>query len=140
MGSFPPGNSSSNNPQRRSQRIMLKTPVVILTRGDDNKLIWEETQTVTVNAHGAMVVSRLKLEVGQIVTLRNSKTEAEVSCRVVYISPHQTNNRKIGLEFVEPRPQFWHVSFPPADWTPKNPEAKCNTGRYSPSPTAKKKK
>jgi hypothetical protein len=34
---------------------MLKAPVVILTRGADNKTMFEETRTITVNIHGAMI-------------------------------------------------------------------------------------
>jgi len=63
-----------NSPERRSQRVMLKAPVVIVTREADNKTMFEETQTITVNIHGAMIVSRLKFEAGQITTLRNSRT------------------------------------------------------------------
>ncbi len=47
-----------NSPERRSVRAMLKAPVVILTRGADTKTMFEETQTITVNIHGAMIVSR----------------------------------------------------------------------------------
>jgi len=127
-----------NSPERRSQRVMLKAPVVILTRGADNKTMFEETQTITVNIHGAMNVSRLKFEVGQIITLRNSRTGEESPCRVVYLSPRQTENREVGIEFMEPRPQFWRISFPPPDWTPKDPEAKGNRNRYDSSTVSKK--
>jgi|SRR6266478_6258996 hypothetical protein len=85
-----------NSPERRSQRVMLKAPVVILTRGADNKTMFEETQTITVNIHSAMIVSRLKFEAGQITTLRNSRT-GEEACRVVYLSPRQTENREVGI-------------------------------------------
>src|SRR5882762_5846369 len=64
-----------NSPERRSERVMLKAPVVILTRGAGHKTMFKETQTITVNIHGAMIVSRLKFEVGQITTLRKSRTE-----------------------------------------------------------------
>ena len=138
MGVVPPSSSDYNSPQRRSQRVILKTPVVVLTRGDDNKTGSDQTRTITVNAHGAMIVTRLKLSVGQMVTLRNSRTEEEALCRVVYLSPHQEEKREVGIEFIEPRPHFWFISFPPADWTPKSPEAKGNTDRYSRTPTTKK--
>ncbi len=128
-----------NSPERRSQRVMLKAPVVILTRRADNKTMFEETQTITVNIHGAMNVSRLKFEVGQIITLRNSRTGEEAPCRVVYLSPRQTENREVGIEFMEPRPQFWRISFPPPDWTPKDPEAKGNRNRYDSSTVSKKR-
>lgn len=105
-----------------SQRLTLKARVVILSRGDDNKTASEETQTITVNAHGAMVVSRLKLLVGQLVTLRNSRTGEEASCRVVYLSQHQTDHREVGIEFVEPRPQFWRIPYPPSGRTTRSPD------------------
>ena len=118
---------------------MLKAPVVVLTRGADNKAMFEETQAITVNIHGAMIVSRLKFEARQIITLRNSRTGEEAPRRVVYLSPRQTENREVGIEFMEPRPQFSRVSFPPPDWTPKIPEVKGNRNRYS-NPSASKQK
>jgi hypothetical protein len=118
---------------------MLKAPVVILTRGADNKTMFEETQTITVNIHDTMIVSRLKFEARQIITLRNSTTGEEAPCRVVYLSPRQTENREVGIEFMEPRTQFWRISFPPPDWTPKDPEAKGNRNRYNSSIVSKKK-
>ena len=139
MGVVRSSSGNYNSPERRSQRVMLRAPVGILTRGADNKTTFEETRTVTVNIHGAMIVSRLKLETGQIITLRNSRTGEEASCRVVYVSPRQTENREVGIEFLEPHPQFWRISFPPADWTPKDPEAKGNRNRYG-SPAVSKRK
>ena len=109
-----------NSPHRRSQRVMLKTPVVVMMRGDDNQRVAEHTRTATVNAHGALILSGLKLPVGQMVTLRNSRTEEEAVCRVVYLGPDQGQQREVGIEFMEPpRSHFWLISFPPADWTPK---------------------
>jgi len=28
------------------------------------------------------------------------------------------------VEFLLPNPTFWHVAFPPKDWTPRHPDAK----------------
>lgn len=139
MGVVRSSSGEYDSPERRSQRVMLKAPVVILTRGAENKTMFEETRTVTVNIHGAMIVSRLKFEAGQIIRLHNSGTGKEAPCRVVYVSPRQAENREVGIEFIEPRPQFWRISFPPADWTPKDPEAKCNRNRYNSSTVSKKK-
>src|SRR6266436_7868064 len=100
MGVVRSSSRDYNSRERRSQRVMLRAPVVILTRGADNKTMFEETRTVTVNLHGAMIVSRLKFEAGQIITLRNSRTGEEAPCRVVYLSPGQTENREVGIEFM----------------------------------------
>ncbi len=93
MSSVAPANSSDNNAQRRSQRVMVKVSVAVLTQGLDNKPTTEETRTVTVNAHGAMILLArillgLKVSIGQMLTLRNLRTREEVLCRVVYLSPH----------------------------------------------------
>jgi hypothetical protein len=127
MGSFPPSNSGDQNAQRRSQRVIVKVSVMVLAEGADKKSVSEETRTVTVNAHGAMILLGLKVSTGQLLTLRNSRTGEEIACRVVFVSPHQAEKRQIGVDFMEPCPRFWRISFPPADWTTQSPEAKSNT-------------
>jgi hypothetical protein len=139
MGSIPPAISDDTTP-RRSQRVMLKVPVVVLARGADNKPVSEETRTVTVNAHGAMILLGLKVSIGQSLMLRNLRTGEEVSCRVVYLSPYQSETREVGVEFIKPFPRFWRISFPPADWTTRSPEAKGSTNRPSGPRTDSKKK
>ena len=85
--------SGDKNAQRRSQRVMLNASVVVLTQGADGKPVSEETRTVVVNAHGAVFPLRLSVSMGQLLTLRNSKSGEEVSCRVVYHSPRQSDKR-----------------------------------------------
>ena len=114
--------------QRRSQRVMLKASVVVLTQGADNRLTSEVTRTVTVNVHGAMILLGMNVSIGQLLTLRHSGTGEEASCRVVYLSPHQAEKREVGIDFIKPCPGFWRISFPPPDWTNRSPEAKRSTG------------
>jgi len=127
MSGVPPANSGDNNAQRRSQRVIVKVSVAVLAQGPDNKPISEETRTVTVNAHGARIFLGLKVSIGQMLTLRNLRTREEVLCRVVYLSPHEPELREVGIDFVKPSPGFWHISFPPSDWTTQSPEAKGST-------------
>src|SRR5712664_3317098 len=129
MGIPPPSRRGDHDAQRRSQRVMLKISIVVLTQGDDNKRVSEETRTVTVNAHGAMILLGMKASIGQLLTLRNSRTGEEASCRVVYLSPHQSEKREVGVDFMKPSPRFWRISFPPSDWTTRSAEAKDNEGR-----------
>jgi hypothetical protein len=134
MGAIPPPSRVDKDAQRRSQRVMLKVSVVVFAHRADNKRASEETRTVTVNAHGAMVLLAMDVSIGQILMLRHSGTGEEVSCRVVYLSPHQSEKREVGLDFMKPCPGFWRISFPPPDWTMRSPEAKS-----SPGPSSKKK-
>src|SRR6267143_1360604 len=124
MGSFPPSNSGDQNAQRRSQRVIVKVSVMVLADGTGNKPVSEETLTVTVNAHGAMILLGFKVSIGQLLTLPNSRTGEEVACRVVYVSPHESEKRQVGVDFMKPSPRFWRISFPPPDWTTRSPEAK----------------
>jgi len=128
MGIPPPSRRGDHDAQRRSQRVKLKISIVVLTQGDDNKRVSEETRTVTVNAHGAMILLGLNVSIGQLLTLRHSGTGEEASCRVVYLSPHQAEKREVGIDFIKPCPGFWRISFPPPDWTNRSPEAKRSTG------------
>jgi hypothetical protein len=81
-----------------------------------------------------MVLLSSKVSIGQLLTLRNSRTGEEVLCRVAYISPHHSEVREVGVDFMKPCPQFWRISFPPPDWATRSPEAKSNPG-----PSSKKK-
>jgi len=139
MGTIPPPSRGETDAQRRSQRVMLKVSVVILAEGPDNKPVSEVTRTVTVNAHGAKVLLRVKVSIGQLLTLRNSRTEEQVLCRVAYISPHQSEEREVGLDFMKPCPGFWRISFPPPDWTTRSLEAKTNPGPSSKNKVSKTK-
>ena len=127
MAVLPP--TGETNSQRRSQRVVLSTWVVVTGENIDKKAFSEQTQTVVVSAHGAMVALRAKVSIGQSLRLRNAKTEEEVACRVAYINPHQSEKREIGLDFIEAQPRFWHISFPPGDWSNRSPDAKGSGNR-----------
>jgi hypothetical protein len=76
---------------------MIKVSVMVLAEGADEKSVSEETRTVTVNAHGAMILLGLKVSVGQLLTLHNSRTGEKVACRAVYLSPHESEKRQVGV-------------------------------------------
>jgi hypothetical protein len=119
---------------------MLKVSVVVQAQEADNKPISEETRTVTVNAHGAMILLGLKVSIGQLLTLRNSRTGEEIACQVVYVSPHESEKRQVGVDFMKPCPRFWRISFPPPDWTSRSPEAKGNTKQTTLQMDSRRKK
>jgi hypothetical protein len=116
---------------RRSQRVCLSVPIVVLKSGMGRNITTEETRTLIVSAHGAMFVLGLPVETGETLTLKHHKTEEELACRVVNIGPAQTGKHEIAVEFERPSPRFWRIAFPPADWSPRSPEAKPPT-QHSP--------
>jgi gamma-glutamylcysteine synthetase len=111
--------------RRRSQRLFLQTPVVVEGQLPSKSAFSETTHTIVVNAHGALVQMAASLELGQVVTLKNARTGDLSECVVKFVTP-MDGKFNTALEFTKPHSNFWHVSFPPEDWTMKHPDAKKN--------------
>jgi hypothetical protein len=118
--------TTSANPvaRRRSQRVLMQVAVRISGQDSQGKPIEEETETLAINAHGALVMLQSRLTSGSKVLLQHKRTQEEQECHVVFLGPVRSGKAEIGLEFSDPRPTFWRVAFPPEDWTPKHPEAR----------------
>ncbi len=119
---------------RRSQRVCLSVPIVVIKGGQGNSQTPEETRTLIVSAHGALLVLRLPVQAGELLTLKHNKTQEELVCRVVNVGPEQSGKREVAVEFQHPAPRFWRIAFPPADWSPRSPDAKPPTAH---SPVAR---
>ncbi len=110
--------------RRRSQRVLMHVAVRIRGTDAQGKAVEEETQTLAINAHGALVLLQSRLTSGSKVQLQHKKTLEEHECHVAFLGPVRSGKAEIGLEFSSPHPTFWRVAFPPEDWTPKHPEAR----------------
>ena len=100
--------------------------VAVRVRGTDaqGKEFEEETETLAINAHGALILVNARVTSGGKVFMQHNRTQEEQECHVVFLGPVRGGKAEIGLEFSEPRPTFWRVAFPPEDWTSKHPEAR----------------
>src|ERR1700674_257673 len=110
--------------RRRSQRVLMQVAVRISRQDCQGKAIEEETETLAINAHGALVLLQTRLTSGSKVLLQHKRTEEEQQCHVVFLGPVRGGKAEIGLEFSDPRPTFWRVAFPPEDWSSKHPDAR----------------
>ena len=102
--------------QRRSARVLFDTQVVI--RGESASRIdfEEETFTVTVSAHGALVLLAAKVALGQKLVVMNPKNWDEREGRVAYAGLEHAGLAQVAVEFTDPCPEFWEISSPPPDW------------------------
>jgi hypothetical protein len=100
--------------------------VAVKIRGTDahGRKFEEEASTLAINAHGALMLLQARLTSGSAVVMQHKQTEEEQECHVVFLGPVRAGQGEIGLEFSEPRPSFWRVTFPPEDWSPRHPEAR----------------
>ena len=118
--------NTSSNPvaRRRSQRVLMQVGVCIRGQDVQGNHVEEETETLAINAHGALVLMKARLTSGSKVVLQHKRTLEEQECHVAFLGPVRAGKAEIGLEFSSPRPAFWRVAFPPEDWTPRHPEAR----------------
>ena len=110
--------------RRRSQRVLMQVAVRIRGKDAQGKDFEELSETLAINAHGALVLLAARVTSGSAVHMRHNKTEEEQECHVAFLGPVRGGKAEIGLEFTVPRPTFWRVAFPPEDWTPRSPEAR----------------
>ena len=113
--------------RRRSQRVLMQVAIRIRGKDAQGKDFEEYTETLAINAHGALVLLTSRVTSGSVVQMRHNKTEEEQECHVAFLGPVRSGKAEIGLEFSAPRPAFWRVAFPPEDWSPKSPEARTVT-------------
>ncbi len=112
--------------RRRSQRVLVTIPVRVSGQSGAGLPFEEETHTRAISAHGALILVSTQVHRGQRLTLLNLQTKAALECVVAHIDRHQRDHPQVGVDFMLPNPMFWHVAFPPRDWTPRHPDAKSS--------------
>ena len=110
--------------RRRSQRVLMAIPVRVSGKTGAALPFEEDAHTRAISAHGALIRLSAQVHRGQRLTLSNVQTKASLECVVAHIDRRQKNQPQVGVEFMLPNPMFWHVAFPPKDWTPRHPDAK----------------
>jgi hypothetical protein len=128
MKATPPPPEKKNKPnwtpdvgRRRSMRVLLSVPILVAGLDTGRKEFHEETRTLVVNAHGALITLGTPVTAGQKLTLANKATKQSQDCRVVYLGTSQGGKTQMGVEFLKPTPSFWQIDFPPDDWVvPEN--------------------
>jgi PilZ domain len=97
---------------RRSARIPLVVPILLIGSNSEGKVFTEKTQTVVVSLHGAGILSRNTLVAEQILILREEATNREAEIRVVGEIGKQGKLYAYGAAFVDETLHFWRMDFP----------------------------
>jgi hypothetical protein len=122
--SQPPNTSGTPAVRRRSQRVLMQVAVRVRGKDSQGNAFEEETETLAINAHGALILVNARVTSGSKVMMQHKRTQEEQECHVVFLGPVRGGKAEIGLEFSKPRPTFWRVAFPPEDWSSKHPDAR----------------
>jgi hypothetical protein len=102
--------------QRRSKRVLMDVQVLIRGEAADHRAFQEETFTVTVSAHGALLMMATKVALEQALVVVNPVNSDERDARVAYVGAPHAGLAQVAVEFSSPAPEFWPISSPPNDW------------------------
>ena len=105
--------------RRRSQRVIIRVPVTLVVT-ENGQTVKIPAHTVAVNIHGAMVVCPRSLDADTTLEVVNERTDEKIDSRVTRAPRESAEGFLIPVEFTSPSPNFWQISFPPANW--KAPE------------------
>lgn len=102
-----PAAYAAKKASRSGARIAVHVPVVIYGFGGSSGSFKEETETVVVNAGGALVLLKARLSVGDTIHLIDRLTGTEQQMRVAYLDRYSERESRVGLAFKTPMPNFW---------------------------------
>src|SRR5437879_10081208 len=78
--------------KRRSQRLLLNISLVVQGETPDKNSFREETVTLVINAHGALISLATKVAPGQELLLENQRAHEQQTSKLVLLGP--TENEK----------------------------------------------
>lgn len=113
---LPSTNWKTDMGRRRSMRVILGVPLFVSGLDCEGSKFKVEARTVVFNAHGALIVSAVELQKGQMIEITHKLTRESRGCRVVHASSPQAGKFESGIEFLQPSASFWRIAFPPEDW------------------------
>src|ERR1700680_1647764 len=95
--------------RRRSERLLLDVSLVVRGESMESKPFQEKTFTISVSAHGTLLVLATKVALGHTLILSNPQTQDEVVGRVVRFGIPHGGLAQVGIDFAQPAPEFWPV-------------------------------
>src|SRR5579871_5158693 len=86
--------------QRRSSRVFTRIAISAQGKNNQGRRFREASQTIVINAHGALLYLQETLDLGSELVLSNPATEEEQECRVVYLGDTSDRGTRVGVEFL----------------------------------------
>jgi len=101
---------------RRNKRLLLRVVIQVRWTPAGDSAITEDTTTLVVNAHRALISLVMKVRPGARIFARKRSIVEDKQCRVVRIQEKHEGKSEVGVEFLRPDAKFWRLEFPPDDW------------------------
>lgn len=99
----------------RGHRIPLALAVTVRGRVESHNAFREETRTIFLLPHGAVLSLAARVSSGETLSLINQANGREAQCDVLDVQAGAAGKNQIEVEFRKPEVDFWPVSFPGDD-------------------------
>lgn len=113
-----PKPSAKDDPRsrRRSKRVRARVRIEVRVETAQREIVWEETDSLIVNAHGALILLATHVSKDKFLTIRNPKSGKEILARITSLGDRFMGKTEVGIEFIRPAPEFWALDKAPEDW------------------------
>ena len=98
--------------RRRTLRVSITVPITVHGQDENGDKFRVKAKSQSINRHGALLQMEQTVVVGQMLILVNENSDRTVECRVVQVKRDRENKTYVGVEFISPDSNFWHMSFP----------------------------
>jgi PilZ domain-containing protein len=95
--------------RRRSERVPLRMTLMVCGQSTGKGPFKEETVTMSINSHGALLTLSANVALGQRLLLINRQTWNEVEARVSRLAALDGQGTQVGVEFTQLAPDFWPI-------------------------------
>ena len=99
--------SQRGDDRRRSSRVIVPVPILVVGQGTNGHAFEEETFTLRVNEAGGAIALAASVRMGQRLKITHRKTNLTSECKVVYLGPQREKKLEVAIEFVESPANFW---------------------------------
>ena len=93
--------------RRRSPHLLRDVPLIVRGQSEENRPFQEDTFTISISDHGALMLLGARVLRGQRLVLTNPATHGTIECRVARLGPPYGGLAQVGIEFAQAAPWFW---------------------------------
>ena len=98
--------------RRRTLRVALTWPLTVHGKTDLGERLCAQAFTQSISRNGALFQLEENVRLGQNLIVVNDHTAQSMESRVVSIHRARDGKQYVGVEFLSPETNFWHMQFP----------------------------
>src|ERR1700691_2433316 len=107
MTDVAPPSQGTGIERRRSPHLLRDVPLIVRGESAEHRGFHEETFTISISNHGALMLLASEVSAGQRLVLVNPATSGTIECRVARLGSLYGGLAQVGIEFAHPAPWFW---------------------------------